>query len=91
MNKAVRYGTVRKDANVVVDGRKSYNDGQCLSIDLQSKLLIDLGQILSIHHITSYVKITSRHAYLGIYIFFSVPFLFGTFLHVNENCQLCRT
>lgn len=92
MNKAVHYGVVRKDANVVVDGRKSYNDEQCLSINSQSKLLIDLGEILSIHHITSYIKVeTSGYGVLGIYIFFSVPVLFGICLHVNENCQLCRT
>ena len=74
LNKAVHYGAVRKDANVVVDGRKSYNDGQCLSTNSQSKLLIDLEEILSIHYITTYIKVTSGDGYLGIYIFFTVPF-----------------
>ena len=79
MNKAVHYGVVRKDANVVVDGRKSYNDGQCLSTSSQSKLLIDLGEIRSIHHITTYIKVASGYGYLGIYIFLSVPIFVWNF------------
>ena len=75
----VTYDGLRKDANVLVDGRKSHNDGKCVTMEIRSIFLIDLGEILSIHHITTYVKVTPGFPYLGIYIpiFFSVPFLFG--------------
>ena len=91
----VTYDGLRKDANVLVDGRKSHNDGNCVTMERRSKFLIDLGEILSIHHITTNVKDTSEIYYIGIYIpvFFSVPFLFGTLIFAcyNEHCQLCRT
>ena len=89
MNKAAHFlpydaWGVREDANVVVDGRKLYNDGTCLSIERFWRLLIDLGEVLSIHHITTYINIPSGSGLLGIYtpIFFSVPsFCWYSFFH----------
>lgn len=76
-----------KDANVVVDGRKLYNDGQCLSTKYFSELLIDLGEVLSIHHITTYINIPSGLGSLGIYIpiflYRSFFLLLLLFLHVT--------
>nr|XP_022309660.1 multiple epidermal growth factor-like domains protein 10 isoform X2 [Crassostrea virginica] len=71
LNKAahyVLYGEMgeRKDADVVVDGRKLYTDGKCLSTKNDGELLIDFGDIISIHHITTYIKVPSGFAYLGI-------------------------
>lgn len=76
------------DANVVVDGRKFSNDGKCLSIKGVSRLVIDLGEILSIHYITTYLKDTSGFINFGIYIsiFFSVPF----FVWHSYYCMLQR-
>nr|XP_022307239.1 uncharacterized protein LOC111113335 isoform X2 [Crassostrea virginica] len=70
-NKAAHYVTydalgVRKNANVVVDGRKLYNDGECLSIRNFRRLVIDLGEVLSIHHITTYINVSSGLGFLGI-------------------------
>ena len=72
----VPYDGLITDANVVVDGRKFSNDGKCLSIKGVPRLVIDLGEILSIHHITTYPKVTSGVIDFGIFIsiFFSVPF-----------------
>lgn len=56
----------RIDANAVVDGRKLFNDGKCLSTEGFLKLLIDLGEILSIHHITTYFQDTHGFGYIGI-------------------------
>ena len=93
LNKAAYYVTfdgLRKDANVVVDGRKLYNDGQCLSIAGGSKLSIDLGEFLSIHHLTVHIKILSELFTLySMYIpvFFSVPYfcMVVLFLHVTMS------
>ena len=80
LNKTAHYvsymSTVRKDANDVVDGRKLYTDGKCLSTQDFWELLIDFGEILSIHHITTYIKDPSGYDYLGIYIpiFFTIPY-----------------
>lgn len=80
LNKAAYYVThdgLRKDANVVVDGRKLYNDGQCLSIPGGSELSIDLGELLSIHHLTAHLNILSeffRLYSMYIPVFFSVPY-----------------
>ena len=63
----VHYDGLITDANVVVDGRKFSNDGKCLSIKGGSRLVIDLGEILSIHHITTSLKDTSRFINFGIY------------------------
>ena len=72
MNKAAYYvpdGDLRKDANVVVDGRKLHNDGKCLSIERRSKLLINLGEILNIHHIIVYFETSAKSwFFMGIYI-----------------------
>lgn len=80
MNKAAYYVTfddLRKDAKVVVDGLKSYNDGQCLSRLRIRRLLIDLGEILSIHHITTYFEnVGELGFFVGMYIpiSFCVPY-----------------
>ena len=93
----VNFDGLITDATVVVDGRKFSNDGKCLSIKGVTRLVIDLGEILSIHHITTYLKDTSGSIVFGIYIsiFFSVPFffLFGTLIFAcfNKYCQLCQT
>lgn len=90
LNKTAHYvsnlSTVRKDANDVVDGRKLYTDGKCLSTQDFLDLLIDFGEILSIHHIKTYIKEPSGYDYLGIYIpiFFTIPyFCLVLFLHVR--------
>lgn len=79
LSKSAYYVTddgLKKDANVVVDGRKLSNDGKCLSTKDGSRLVIDLGEILSINHITLYFKNTSGFYFrMYILIFFSVPFL----------------
>ena len=94
MNKAahyVPYDTVmlRKDTKVVVDGRKLYTDGTCLSNERFRRLLIDLGEVLSIHHITTYTTISSGLGFFGINIpfFFSVPSFcwYSFFLHVTMS------
>lgn len=46
---------LRKNANVVVDRHKLYTDRKCVSMYGNSKVLIDLREILSIHHISTYV------------------------------------
>lgn len=78
MNKAAHYVSYkegRKNANVVVDGRNLYTDGTCLSTHGSGELYIDFGDILSIHHITTYLKVPSGMAFFGIYIpiFFIIP------------------
>ena len=93
MNKTAYYVThdgLRKDANVVVDGRKLNNDGKCVSIVERSELSVDLGELLSIHHITAHFQISSELLHIfGMYIpvFFSVPYfcLVLLFLHVTMS------
>ena len=85
MNKAAHhfpFENERKDVSFLVDGRNLNNDGQCFSTKESWILLIDLGQILSIHHITTYFKDTSRSVDIGIYnpIFFIVPYFYSMLL-----------
>ena len=74
MNKAANYVSfdpfwLTPDANVVVDGRRLHTDRECLSMYGNSKVLIDLGEILSIHHITAYFEnIYESRALFGMYI-----------------------
>lgn len=72
MNKAAYHVTyddnLRKDANVLVDGRKSHNDAQCVSTTRVQEILIDLGDILSIHHIITYFEKIDVWAVLRMYI-----------------------
>ena len=75
------------DENVVVDGRKLYSDGQCLPI---KRLLIDLGETQSIHHITTYFnEISGLSPLFGMYIpiFYSFPYfcMVVLFLHVTMS------
>ena len=71
LKKAVHYITYegsRKNANVVVDG---LHDGNCLSLKGSYRPLgIDLGEILSIHHVSLYFEDSSGYHTLGIYLFF---------------------
>ena len=68
---------LRKDADVVVDGHTLYTYRECLSMHRRSYLLIDLGEIPCIHHITTYVDNLYGSVYIfGMYIpiFLSVPY-----------------
>ena len=99
LNKAAHYVTydgLEKDAAFVLDGRKLKKDRRCLIMYGQTKLFIDLGEILSIHHIKTFFS--GFGVFVGMYMYIPIfsgffLFLFGTPIVVcyNEYSQLFRT
>lgn len=61
------YLNLKKDAHVVVDGR---NEGKCFRMGCEIPVWIDLGEIHSIHHITTNFEDVAEKSFFGIYLVF---------------------